>query len=331
MKQGLRSFLSSGGEFTPLPFLGNPHIQTVLALFLGGPALDHPTREYQVPLPDGDRLLLYDNVPSVWRPGGRIAVVLHGLGGSHRSGHVAQQTVMLLRDGVRVVRLDLRAAGRGIAFARRTYNAGCSDDLRVAVAEVHRWSPASPIFLIGQSLGGNVVLKLAGEAADDPVPGLAGVVAVGPPVDVARCAALLAEPRNSVYEQFFLRALMAHLQRHRRIFPDLPMPRFPRRMTLRLFDELYTAPFGGFADADDLYRRTSSLPLIPRIEVPALILAARDDPFIAAEPFADLQAPDHVEVRLLERGGHLGFLGPDGAGGIRWAERTATDWVTGAA
>ncbi|HZT78696.1 MAG TPA: alpha/beta fold hydrolase, partial [Gemmataceae bacterium] len=211
------------------------------------------------------------------------------------------------------------------------YHAGCSEDLRAVVAEVHRWSPASPIFLVGQSLGGNIALKLAGEAADDPVPGLAGVVAVGPPIDVARCAALLAEPRNVVYEQFFLRALMAHLQRHRRIFPDLAMPRFPRRMTLRLFDELYTAPFGGFAGADDLYRRTSSLPLIPRIGVPALILAARDDPFIAAEPFLELRAPAHVEVRLAERGGHLGFLGPDGAGGFRWAERTAADWIVRAA
>jgi predicted alpha/beta-fold hydrolase len=331
MIQAFQSFLPRGGEFTPLPFLGNPHVQTVLALFLSGPSLHHPTRERQVALPDGDRLLLYDNVPPDWRPGGRVAVVVHGLGGSHRSGHVVRQAVMLLRRGVRVVRMELRAAGKGIAYARQTYHAGCSDDLRAAVAEVRRWAPASPIFLVGQSLGGNVALKLAGEAADDPVPGLAGVVAVGPPIDVAQCAALLAEPRNAVYAQFFLRALTAHLQRHRRIFPELPMPRFPRRMTLRLFDELYTAPFGGFADAADLYRRTSSLPLIPRIGVPALLLTARDDPFIAVEPFERLRAPAYVEVRVVGRGGHLGFLGPDGAGGFRWAERTAADWVARAA
>ncbi len=328
MKQVLQSFLSRGGEFTPLPLLGNPHVQTVLALFLHGPSLEHyPTRERQVRLPDGDRLLLYDNVPAGWRAGGRIAVVVHGLGGSHRSGHVTRQAVVLLREGVRVVRLELRAAGKGIAFARRTYHAGCSDDLRAAVAEVHRWSPASPLCLVGQSLGGNVALKLAGEAADEPVPGLAGVVAVGPPIDVARCAALLAEPRNLVYEQYFLRSLTAHLQRHRRIFPELPMPRFPRRMTLRLFDELYTAPFGGFGGAEDLYRRTSSLPLIPRIAVPALVLTARDDPFIAVEPFEKLRVPANVEVRVVGHGGHLGFLGADGTGGLHWAERTAAAWL----
>jgi predicted alpha/beta-fold hydrolase len=331
MRQVLHSFISRCGDFTPLPFLGNPHVQTVLALFLSGRSLDEPARESHVLLPDGDQVLLYDNVPAGWQPGGSIALLIHGLGGWHRSGHVVRQAAVLLDEGVRVVRMELRAAGKGIAFARRTYHAGCSDDLRRAVAEVHRWSPSSPIFVIGQSLGGNVALKLAGEAADDPVPGLAGVVAVGPPIDVARCAALLAEPRNLVYEQFFLRAVMGHLARHRRIFPDLAMPRFPRRMTLRLFDELYTAPFGGFNDADELYRKTSSLPLIPRIGVPTLVLTARDDPFIAVEPFESLRAPANVQVRVVGRGGHLGFVGPDGAGGIRWAERTAAAWILRAA
>jgi predicted alpha/beta-fold hydrolase len=327
MKQALRSFLSGGDDFTPFPLLGNPHVQTLLAFCLAGPTLYQPTRERQVALPDGDRLMLYDNVPAGWRPGGRVAVIVHGLGGSHRSVHVRRQAAVLLREGVRVARVELRAAGKGIALARQTYHAGCSDDLRAAVAEVHRWSPSSPIFLVGQSLGGNVVLKLAGEAADDPVPGLAGAVAVAPPIDVTRCATLLALPRNRIYDRFFVRKLTAHLQRHRRIFPDLPLPRFPRRMNLRAFDELYTAPFGGFADAADLYRRTSSLPLIPRIRVPALVLTARDDPFIAVEPFEQLRAPKHVEVRVVERGGHLGFVGPDGAGGFRWAERTAAAWV----
>jgi predicted alpha/beta-fold hydrolase len=327
MTQVLQSFLARGGDFSPLPFLGNPHVQTLLAFFLAGPLVEEPTRERHLLLPDGDRLLLYDNVPSGWRPGGRVALIVHGLGGSHRSVHVRRQTVVLLREGVRVVRMELRAAGKGIAFARQTYNAGCSDDLRATVAEVHRWSPTSPIFIIGQSLGGNVALKLAGEAADDPVPGLVGVVAIGAPIDVARCAALLAESRNLVYEQYFLRSLMTHLQRHRRIFPELAMPRFPRRMTLRLFDELYTAPFGGFNDADDLYCRTSSLPLIPRIALPTLVLTARDDPFIAVEPFESLRAPANVEVRVVARGGHLGFVGRDGAGGVRWAERTAAAWL----
>jgi hypothetical protein len=316
------------GDFCPLPLLGNPHVQTLLSYVLTGPPFAHPTTERQVQLADGDRLVLHDSVPPGWQPGGRIALVVHGLGGSHRSGHVQRQALALQRAGLRVVCVDLRTAGRGIALARRPYHAGCSDDLRAAAGEVHRWSPQSPLVLVGLSLGGNVVLKLAGEAAGDPVPGLARVVAIGPPIDVGRCVALLAEPRNVVYEQFYVRSLVSHAERHRRHFPDLPATRFPRPTTMRLFDDLYTAPRCGFADALDYYRRTSSLPLIPRIEVPALILTARDDPFIAVGPFEELRAPGHVEVRVVERGGHLGFLGPDGAGGIRWAERYAAAWVT---
>src|SRR5438105_153660 len=178
-----------------------------------------------------------------------------------------------------------------------------------------RWAPASPLLLVGISLGGNVALKLAGEAADDPVPGLARVAALGPPIDLGRCVTLLAQPLNRLYEAFFLRDLIAQARQRQRYFPDLPPLRFPRRMTIRLFDDLYTAPRCGFADALDYYRRASALPLIPRIKLPALVLTARDDPFIAVEPFESLQAPPHVTVNIVPYGGHLGFLGWDGAGG----------------
>jgi hypothetical protein len=320
------SFLD-GRDFEPLPLLGNRHVQTLLAFFLTGPGLTHPSQERYVRLPDGDRLVLHDSAPAGWRSGGRIALVIHGLGGSHRSGHVTRQAHMLLRQGIRVVRVDLRSAGRGITLARSTYHGGCSADVRAAVEEVHRWDPASPIFLVGQSLGGNIVLKLAGEATDRPVSGLAGVVALGPPIDLGRCADLLAHPANRVYEQFFVRGLVHHLRRHRRIFPELPLPRFPRPLTMRLFDDLYTAPTWGFAGADAYYRHASALRFVPRIKLPTLILTARDDPFIAVEPFEELRVGRHVAVRILQRGGHLGFLGWDGAGGIRWAERATAAWV----
>ena len=96
---------------------------------------------------------------------------------------------------------------------------------------------------------------------------------------------------------------------------------------MRLFDDLYTAPRSGFADAMDYYRRASTFAIIPRIRVPTLILTSRDDPFINVEPFERLSVPSHIEVRILKHGGHLGFLGWDGAGGIRWAERRIVDWL----
>jgi predicted alpha/beta-fold hydrolase len=314
-------------DFRPLPLLRNPHVQTVLGLFLSGPPFNYPTRQQVVWLPDGDGLLLYDTVPPGWRPGDRIAVLIHGLTGSHASPGIQRLARLLLPRRVRVVRLDLRGAGKGIPLARATYHGGRSNDLRAALAEVHRWSPTSPLVVIGQSLGGNIALKLAGEAANRPVPGLERVGAMGPPIDLGRCAALLGLPSNRLYENYFLRGLIAEARQRQRYFPDLPPLRFPRRMTMRLFDDLYTAPRCGFTDALDYYRRGSALPLVGRIQVPTLILSARDDPFIAAEPIETLEVPDHITVRILPHGGHLGFLGWDGAGGFRWAERRIVDWA----
>jgi predicted alpha/beta-fold hydrolase len=129
-----------------------------------------------------------------------------------------------------------------------------------------------------------------------------------------------------MYERHFLRGLLEQARRVR-FLPDVPPVQFPRKLTLRLFDDLFTAPRHGFADALDYYRRSSSFPLIERIAVPGLIMTARDDPFIAVEPFEALTPPPHLEVRILEHGGHLGFLGWDGVGGIRWAERRLAEWV----
>ena len=113
----------------------------------------------------------------------------------------------------------------------------------------------------------------------------------------------------------------------RRHFPDLPPLRWQSRMTIRLFDDLYTAPRRGFADSTDYYRRVSSQAYIPGIAVPTLIMTAADDPFIAVEPFRALQVPEHITVRIQSHGGHLGFLGWEGTGFIRWAERRVVEWA----
>ena len=310
-----------------MPFLGNPHVQTLLANWPGEPALPRPTRERHVLLPDGDRLVLHDSLPARWQPGDRIALLVHGLGGSHRSGYLQRMARRLLARGWRAVRMDLRGAGRGAALARKTYNGGCSEDVRAAAAEVHSWSPASPLVLVGFSLGGNIVLKLAGEARSWPVPGLERVAAVCPPIDLGACAARLGLPRHRFYERFFLRNLLDQVRRQQRFFPDLPRVRFPRRLTMRLFDDLYTAPRSGFDDALDYYRKASCAALIPNIQIPALILTARDDPLIAIEPFEALKVPSHLLVRIVNHGGHLGFLGWDGRGGIRWAEHRIVEWI----
>ena len=101
----------------------------------------------------------------------------------------------------------------GLPLARRFYHAGRSDDLRMVLEEVHRWCPTSPLLLAGVSLGGNVSLKLTGEAAGRAVPGLARVAVIAPPIDLICCAALLSHRRNRIYESRFLSELIVDAHR----------------------------------------------------------------------------------------------------------------------
>jgi predicted alpha/beta-fold hydrolase len=238
-----------------------------------------------------------------------------------------RMTAALVAEGLRVVRINLRGAGHSWQLARQLYNAGCSNDVRAVADAIARGAPDSPQVLIGISLGGNIVLKLAGEASALPMVNLAGVAALSAPIDLDRCSTLLASPANRFYERYYLRKLVDQAERHQQFFRDLPAVSFPRGLTLRQFDDLHTAPRWGFADALDYYRNASSLPLVSRIEVPAFLLTARDDPFIAAAPYEELPHRSHHEIHLVDHGGHLGFLGDDGAGGIRWGERRVVEWT----
>lgn len=321
--------VSADVPFRPLPMLSNPHLQTVLGTLWAGKIPAVPARQRTVVLPDGDHLLIYDNTSVGWQAGDWIVLLVHGLGGSYNAAGLRRMTAALRAEGLRVVRINLRGAGRSWTLARQLYNAGCSDDVRAVAAEMARQAPGSPLVLIGFSLGGNIVLKLAGEASRQPVANLAGVAALSAPIDLPRCSELLSDPANRFYERYYLRKLVTTAQRHQQYFPDLPQIAFPRQLTMRHFDDLHTSQRWGFADAMDYYRQTSAFPWVPHINVPAFLLTARDDPFVAVDPYEELPPRPWQEIRVVDQGGHLGFLGDDGAGGIRWAERRLVEWTLG--
>lgn len=311
--------------FKPLPLLSNPHVQTVLGVLLRGQARPRRHRTLIVPLADGDKIAVVETQPREANGRERIAILVHGLGGSHRSAYMERITQRLSVLGWRVWRMELRGAGIGIRLARGIYNAACSGDLKAVVDFAADQFPGVPIGVIGFSLGGNIALKYAGEVGAHAPAALQALAAVAPPIDLVRCSALIA--RYPLYDAYYLRHLVRHVEAHQRLFPDLPPVRFPQRLTLRQFDEIYTAPRGGFADAFDYYRKASAQPWIERIAVPTFVLTSRDDPFIAVEPFEEMTPPGHVAVHITPHGGHVGFLGGDGAGGIRWAEKQVADWL----
>src|SRR5262245_13355725 len=247
-------------RFRPLPLLANGHLQTIFGYLWRGRSFHHPTRQVQLGLPDGDRLVLHDSVPDEWADGRRCVLLIHGMGGNSTSGYVQRVGSRLFRRGVRVVRIDLRGTGAGFGLAEKFYHGGRSEDIRAALDEIHAWAPASPLFVVGFSLGGNLALKLAGEALDEPVANLDRVAVVAPPIDIERCSRLISQPRNRFYDHFFARQLVRLARIRQRHYPEPPLPDFPPWLSLREFDDLFTAPRCGFADALDYYRQSSSLP-----------------------------------------------------------------------
>jgi len=246
-------------------------------------------------------------------PGGNgrsIAIIVHGLEGSSRSHYVMGVAEKFLANGISAARMNMRNCGGTMHLSRTLYNAGLSADLQ-PVAEHFLSEGFENIFFVGFSLGGNVVLKAASEISLRQKKYLKGVCAVSPSLDLHACVTALEQWFNRIYEMNFLRSLKAKIVEKNRLQPgkyDLSF--LPGIKTVRGFDDIYTAPDGGYSSAGDYYSRASSLQMLPDIHMPVLIITAQDDPFV---PFASFQAKEmkgsHITLLAPIYGGHAGFLG----------------------
>jgi predicted alpha/beta-fold hydrolase len=285
----------------------------------------------EVALSDGDRVVFHDQSPATWTLGGPVALLLHGLTGSHASPYMARIARLLNRQNVRTVRLDWRGCGTGVALARYPYHSGRSSDVLATLAEIRSRCPGSPISLIGFSLGGNVALKLLGEARQpgETLADVARAMAVCPPIDLYRTVSSLWTGWARLYDRYFCRACIRDVRHRQRLRPDAVVPegwfaRPPR--TMYEFDETFTAPVCGFASARDYYARSSACQYLPVIAIPTLVIAAQDDPVIPFGQFADADFSPTTRLLAPRHGGHLGFCPPRGLG---WLDRRILDFIAG--
>jgi predicted alpha/beta-fold hydrolase len=314
--------------FEPPPWLRGAHAQTIAGRYLWNGDGRLASERHELALEDGDRLCVLESTLGRWSPGDPVAILVHGLASCASAPYVVRLSRRLLELGVGVVRMNLRNAGDGFGMARGIYHAGRSDDLRVVVAWSAGRAPGSPLGLIGFSLGGNLVLKLAAEAAESPVPGLDCVIAANPPIDLAASARTVGRPENRVYDWNFARWLRREVARLHRAFPELGEPDLDGVSSVYEFDDRYTAPRNGFSSADDYYERSSAAPLIPRIELPGLVIHSEDDPFVPADPFRRAWFPDPLRLELVRHGGHLGYVSRHRwLGDRRWLDARLAAWL----
>lgn len=311
-------------RFRPHPLLRHPHVQTLWPALMR-PLLPLEIRVERLELPDGDFVDLGWSGPDA--PGTPIATLVHGLTGGFESQYLRGCARQLIARGWRTVMLRLRGAGPEPNRVLRAYHQGDTADLRQLWRVLRQREPGVRLAAAGWSLGGNILLRaLAEEGAAAPV---SQAVAACVPLRLTACAERLREGFSRVYQRRLLRELKAMvLRKHART--PLPAAQLARTLAARDFfeyDDAYTAPLNGFADARDYYARCESGAVLHAIRVPTHIIQAADDPFMRPDvlpPASALAAS--VTLEISAGGGHVGFVaaGPCGRPDF-WLERVMAE------
>jgi predicted alpha/beta-fold hydrolase len=310
-------------SFEPHPLLRNPHAQTVaFALWPRKfPRLPPGTsREFEVE--PGTRI----RGECHWqaRPQDRPTLVLvHGLEGSSESKYMLGLAERAFLAGWNAVRLNQRNCGGTESLTPTLYHSGRSDDFRAVLSELIERDHLPEIFFAGYSMGGNLVLKMAGDLARGAPRELRGVAGVCPSLDLAACVDALGLPRNFLYEARFVSGLKARMRRKVKLYPGkYDISGLAGVRTVREFDDVMTARYCGFRDAADYYARSSAARVVGATRVPTLVLTAQDDPFVPCESFSvpALTENQHITLLAPKHGGHCAFISPHRAGERFWAE-----------
>lgn len=304
-------------NFSPLPGLSSPHLQMIFAYLT--PTWEEPSsKSLLVPIGNGDHLSCEVSTPPSWQPHHLTVAMVHGLGGDHTSGYMIRMANRLYDNGVRSVRINLRGCGNGKGLSKLPYNGGNSDDILAILEALKKDAPLSPIRLIGFSLGGNIVIKMAGELGKRANSLLDHIYAICPVIDISGTVAKLDQAHYWIYHKYYLNHV---LEQGRDWITNTMIS------SILDFDELVTAPRWGYNNAEDYYKKCSSYQFISGVEVPLDILFAEDDPFIDYRYLKDTKIPLSTNVWLSKNGGHMAFIGwTEGVNGYHWMDELLLNW-----
>jgi predicted alpha/beta-fold hydrolase len=341
-------------EFKPRRYLRNGHLQTLVANYLPRRLVLPPPETHVIRVdPDEGATYLSDSPESFaqarqaahergdshvichchWQedPGQCFTLLLvHGLEGSSDSHHVQGNAARAWAAGFNAIRMNMRNCGGGEDLSPTLYHSGLSGDVAAVIRTLRAEKNLGGFAIAGYSMGGNLVLKLAGELGAQIPDYVKAVVGVSPAMDLAPSADALHDVANRVYEWKFLRGLRQRFRRKAELFPEIYSTNGLEQIsTLRQFDDQITARYSGFTGADDYYSRCSSSNWAGQIAIPTLVLHALDDPFVRMLPATRAALTANPQVRLIEtqHGGHCAFLeDAEGYDGY-WAEKMLLGFV----
>ncbi len=309
--------MSRHASYRPPWWLPGGHLQTIHASLAAQPRAVPHYRRTRWESPDGDF------VDIDWIDGAATApllILFHGLEGGSRSHYARALMHAASVRGWRGAVAHFRGCSGEPNRLPRAYHSGDTTEAAWLLARFHEAAGAAPLLAVGVSLGGNVLLKWAGEQGEAACRVIAAAVAVSPPVDLRSCGEKLALGFNRVYTRMFLSTMKAKGEEKAARFPgSFDLEAMRRSSTLREYDDVVTAPLHGYIDCDDYWSRASSRPFLRGIRVPTLLLSARNDPFLGAECFPGREhVSDRVTLEYTRHGGHVGFVGGRFPGLLDW-------------
>ena len=329
MGQTVKAVFTPTREFRPRRFLGGGHLQTVASFFF--------RRKFSLGQVEPRLIEVEAGIPVLchcyWqadRRAARTIIVVHGLEGSSESLYMLGIAEKGLAAGMNVVLMNQRTCGGTDKLAPTLYHSGRSADVMAVAQHVIQNDGIREVALCGYSMGGNLVLKAAGEWGADGPKQFVKVSAVCPAVDLAVSADALHLPSNRIYEQYFVLKLKARMRAKERCFPGrYDLSRLRGIKSLRDFDDRVTAFYCGFESASDYYARAAAANVIERIAVPALILYAKNDPFIRILPETRTKIAANPNIWFLETedGGHCSYIGERNGYDGHFAERAVVDFM----
>ena len=299
-------------KFRPPWWLRSPHLQTMYPALFRKPVPLQRLRERITTL-DGDFLHL-DWFEDANLP---LVILLHGLSGSSNSGYILGLQQALRMRGFASVALNFRGCSGEPNLRARCYHSGETEDIDFIYRTLRQRFNLRAIAVVGFSLGGNVVLKWLGEQTTTPE--LFAAVAVSVPLVLSECATRLDYGLSRVYRRYLLTELKQYIWLKRKHLEHLALHEEAEKLrqlgdlsdivSFWQYDDRVVARLHGYQDATDYYRRSSSRPFLRSIQVPTLIIQARDDPFMTPAILPDTaELSPKVTLEIHESGGHVGFV-----------------------
>jgi uncharacterized protein len=308
----------SGEETFRAPWwLPGGHAQTIYAA-LAAPRPRVEYRRERWDTPDGDFIDI-DWLERTHKAAQPLVVLFHGLEGCSRSHYALSLMHALNQRGWRGAVVHFRGCSGEPNRLLRAYHSGDSAEIDWILRRMHARAAGHMLFAAGVSLGGNALLKWAGEQgarADTLIHALAGVSV---PMNLAAAGDQLARGFNRVYTRWFMRSLKPKVeQKYEQYRPATKIESALRANTMREYDDAYTAPVHGFRDAQDYWDRSSAQHLLERIATPTLILHARNDPFLPEHLLGTPRVSRAIEFEMSDTGGHVGFVSGAFPGRLDW-------------